>query len=143
MTITMHPPGRLERFLRAGGYLATALIGVSVLVDPPILNSVLGQVLTALWAMFILTAAPAIAAAWLARYRLEYVLLPVFGSALVVSVVAIWFRYGQGESDYTLPRVLTATALICVFAARFVSLHRIVKMGAARWTRNSSSGSPE
>lgn len=129
------PPGPLERAFRAAAYLATALIGLSVILDPPMMHSLLGSTLTFVWALFILSALPCVWAALAARYRVEYILLPFFTTALMVSVIALWYKYGTGEITFTLPRVLAATALVFVFAARFVSLQRIVntQTGAPTW----------
>jgi hypothetical protein len=136
------PPTRLERLLLAGAYVSTAGIGLSVLLDPPILANVLGQTLTVIWACFVLTAAICVPAVLRARYRVEYTLLPILLAALAVSVIALWVHYGNGDISYTLPRELVATALVFMFSFRLASLHRIVHItgtGGRSWIRRRLS----
>lgn len=143
---TILPPARPERILRACAYATTALIGASVLLTPPTLHSVLGTWMTVIWALFILTAVPCIPATLRARYRMEYVFLPMFTSALIVSVVVLWIHYGYGDA-MPLTRLLAATALVFMFCARWANLHRIVNGGVDNkggriWTRHLFRRSP-
>src|SRR6184192_1912816 len=135
---TLLPPSRTECRLNAAAYALTGAIGVSVILDPPILSA-LGLWLSVVWALCILTAFLCIPGALKARYRAEYVLLPVFTGALALAVVALWVHFANQEQGYTLPRVLTATILILLFSRRFWNLHRIVTAEAAPWTGSKPS----
>lgn len=136
MPTSFLPPTKWERILLAGAYVSTGLIGVSVLLDPPIISDAIGQALTVVWALFILLSVPCVPAVLRARYRLEYTVLPLMLAALTVSVIALWFRYGN-DVAYSLPRELTATALVFMFSWRLAILHRIVKLTGAgeSWIR--------
>lgn len=123
----LQPCGRWEHAMYAASYAFTAIIGVSVILDPPGtgVKSALGAALTIVWAIFIMTSAICIPATLRARYRIEYALLPFFTTALGVAVLAAWLH---AVSDPLLvPRASAATALITMFIARWIGLRRIIQ----------------
>ena len=123
----IYPPSRGERNWRAGAYLFCAVVGFYVLLSgETALSHVLG-VVTLIWGTFMLTALPAAVAVLWGRYRVESILLPLFGSALAVSIVNAWFRvFVNDETDVT-GRAAVASALFCLLVVRGLQLHRIVK----------------
>jgi hypothetical protein len=142
---TIYPPGKLERAARAGAYAFTALIGLSVILDPPdnSVKTALGLTLTVIWSVFILSAVFCIPGAILGRYRVEYALLPLFTAALLVAVLAIWFH--AGDDSFLVPRASASSALICLFIARWGALHKILQTlehmaerAGPTWTRPQS-----
>lgn len=134
MAELMHPPGKLERSFRALAYLVTTTIGLSVMLGPPVMETLLGETLALVWAAFILSAAPCVWAALAARYRVEYILLPLFTTALAVSVVSLWVHYSNGDFSFTLQRALVASGLVFMFSARWFSLHKVVSTKGAGQT---------
>lgn len=129
------PPTKDEKVARALGYLFVSIVGFSVLVRFPgesttveALNARggnVGSVLTVIWGLFMATSLAAVPLTLLERYRAEFILLPLFGSALAVALLVTWARIG--EDPLVLPRAAASTALLCFLAARFFSLRRIVR----------------
>lgn len=137
-----HTPTLVERLLLAAGYLFTGGIGASVLLWPAY-NSVtdaLGVIMTVVWAAFIMSSLLCVPAAILGRYRVEYVLIPFFTTALAVAVISTWFHTAEDPSITA--RACTATALVLTFSLRYASLSRLLKnkrsleRGRWLWTRN-------
>lgn len=130
MSVILHPPTRGEQRWRAAGYLFVALIGAYTVLIPSSLMAHLGWV-GVLWGAFIFTALPAAVAVLLGRWRLEAVLLPLFGSAFVIAILNVLIRIFDGDSDGSdvtlVPRALTALALMCSLVVRGLQLHRILK----------------
>lgn len=139
---TIHPPSKLERWLRGGGYILVGTVGLYLLLDPPNgngrLGDALGYWLTALWCVFMLTGIPAGIAAILGRYRGEYMLLPYFTAAVVIAdirqfglgVQATWIGI-EILDEQSFLRALLYGALALVYLARFVTLRRLVRIGMA------------
>lgn len=128
----VHPPTRGEQRWRAGAYVLVAGIGAYALAVPGSLITQLGWAV-ALWGAFMLTAIPAAVAVYLGRWRLESILLPLFGSALAIAILNVLLRIFDGvpgsvDDERTLiPRALTALALLCLLVVRGLQLHRILK----------------
>ena len=124
----LHPPSKGEQWARALGYLFTAAVGAYSLFfpSPLVIENKLGMV-AVIWSLFTLTAIPAALAAWFGRYRIEAVLLPLFGSALLVAVVNAWFNTVPDDPT-AFPRVCISSALICAFTVRWIQLHRVMKV---------------
>lgn len=123
----IHPPSKGERRWRAVSYIFCAIVGFYVLFSGrSAIGSVLG-VITLTWGLMMLTALPAAVAVLWGRYRVESVLLPLFGSALAVSILNAWVRvFLEGQDDVT-GRAAVASALFCLLVVRGLQLHRIVK----------------
>jgi len=137
------PPTWGEKTARALGYLFTSIIGFSVLLRFPTESSTLealnargggvGVLLAVVWALFIASALVAVPVTLLERYRAEFILLPLSGSALAVALVVAWNH--AGDDPLVIPRAAASTALLFFMAARFLSLRRL--MGYAKdqgWT---------
>lgn len=132
---SVFPPSRGEKSWRALSYLFTAGTGLYVLLAPAVqswgIETRLG-IASIVWAIFMLTALPAAVATWCGRYRIEAILLPLFGSALLVALINTWVR---ATDDPTLiGRASASTALLCLFVARLINLHRITKVTPPSWT---------
>jgi hypothetical protein len=129
------------KLAQAGSYLFCALIGVSVFLWPPVdsvTHTLAYPFAVYTWSAFILSSILCVPATILGKWRVEYLLIPFFTTALIVAVVSVWLR--AGGDPLAIPRACTATALIFAFIARFMTLNRIVNAGkrAARrvmpWT---------
>lgn len=130
---TLMPPTKGEQRWRAVSYLFTAMTGMYVLIAPTLswgLQSRMG-VASVVWSLFMMTAIPAAVATLMGRYQVEAVLLWLFGSALLVALVNTWAR-AFTDDPVLIGRAAPATALLCLFVARLLSLHRITK--APPWT---------
>jgi hypothetical protein len=105
--------------------MATSVIGFYALLVPREggLETVLGWI-TLIWALMLLTSVPAAVSALYERYRIEYVLLPLFTTALFAAVVYTWFNV-SGDMT-TIPRAATSTALVFCFLVRFALLNRLI-----------------
>lgn len=123
----IHPPTRGEQRLRCAGYLFIAAVGVYSIIAPAptVIENRLG-VVAFIWSLFTLTAIPAAIAALMGRYRIEAILLPLFGSALLVAVVNAWFNTVPDDPT-AFPRVCLSSALLCACGVRWSQLHRIMK----------------
>jgi hypothetical protein len=132
------PPSRGERRWRALSYCFCAVVGAWVLLgaEASLISTVLGKV-TIVWAGFILTAFPAAIAVYWGRYRLESILLPLFGSALAASAINAWSKVFMDHNEELIGRSSIASALICLLVVRGLQLHRIVK--AEPWITASRS----
>jgi hypothetical protein len=131
VTVTIQE--RIERALRATAYFSTGCAGLAVFLLPPAPTiSVLGYTLSGMWAAFMLSAFPAAWGALRGRYRVEYVMLPFFGMAMVLAATSAWIRAGQ-DAGIT-ARACLLTALLLCFAARFAGLHLLVSGEVRRWT---------
>jgi hypothetical protein len=110
-----------------------------LILPPSSIGSDLGRVLTVVWCGFLLTAVPAAVSTFLGKYRGEYACIPWFNGALILAVVHSWIQVCTGSLDIA-PRALTTTALVCFIAARFVTLHQLVKIRpkGELWTRRPS-----
>jgi hypothetical protein len=134
------PPKPVERVLRGAGYLGVGFAAVWLLILPPSsIGSDLGRILTVVWCGFLLAAIPAAVSAFAGRYRGEYASIPWFGGAIILAVLHSWIQVFAGSVDIT-PRALTNTALVLFIAARFVTLHQLVKIRpkGELWTRRPS-----
>lgn len=122
----IHPPSKGERRWRAVSYLFCSVVGFYVLFSGRSATTVLG-VVSLVWGLMMITAIPAAVAVLWGRYRIEAVLLPLFGAALAVSIVNAWVRvFIEGQDDIT-GRAAVASALLCLLVVRGIQLHRIVK----------------
>ena len=129
------PPTKDEKIARAIGYFFVSVVGFSVLfrfpADSPTVSALdarggaVGSILAVIWALFMATSLAAVPLTLLERYRAEFILLPLFGSALAVALMVAWLRVG--EDPLVLPRAAASTALLCFLAARFFSLRRVVR----------------
>lgn len=130
------PPTRDEKLARAIGYFFVSVVGFSVLIRFPVESPTVevlnahggggvGSVLTVVWGLFMATSLAAVPLTLLERYRAEFILLPLFSSALAVALFAAWARVGV--DPLVLPRAAASTALLCFLAARFFSLRRVVR----------------
>jgi hypothetical protein len=94
--------------------------------DPLIIENRLGLV-SAIWSGFILTAVPASIAVLLGRYRIESILLPLFGSAIAVAMISVWGRVLLNAESDLIARAALGTGLLCLLVVRGLQLHRIIK----------------
>lgn len=137
-----HEPTLGERILLAAAYLFTGGIGVSVYIWPPFdsVTDALGAGMTLIWSAFIMSSLLCVPAALNGKFKVEYLLIPFFTTALIVSVVSLWFH--TTEDPTLVARACTATALILSFSLRYFRLHRLIKAdksldrGRKLWTRN-------
>lgn len=130
----IHPPSKGERRGRALAYAFTSVVGFASLTFPPlvVMENRLGAAVV-VWSLFILTSLPAAVASLLGRYRVEYVLLPLFGAALLVADINAWYSvFHDGRTDL-ISRASVATALVCLFATRMLTLH-LVNKAEPNWT---------
>jgi hypothetical protein len=129
------PPARDEKIARAIGYFFVSVVGFSVLIRFPAESSTVdalnarggnaGSILTVVWGLFMATSLAAVPVTLMERYRAEFILLPLFGSALAVALFSAWARLG--DDPLVLPRAAASTALLCFLVARFFSLRRVVR----------------
>lgn len=142
---TIMPPTKGEVLWRAAAYLSAGSLGLFVMLAiPPDLGvrSVLGYWSTILWAAFMSTSLVAVYATLRGQYRVEYIVLPLFGVALLVASVVRWFGAWYGFWDGGVPdwqqamRAASITALFCLLVARYVTLRRIIRAVKAHelWT---------
>lgn len=125
-----YPPSPGEQRWRAAGYFFVACVGFWIIFGPNPADSetrsyIIG-VIRVVWAVMMTTALPTAVAALTGRYRLEFMLLPVFGSALIVAVFNTIIRIFQGDLDLV-PRTLMALVVLCFLVVRGLQLHRVVK----------------
>lgn len=133
---TIYPPTPDEQVGRCLAYLFIGAVGVIVVATPDeeVLQTALGFWSAVVWALFIMTGFPAAIAALMGRYRVEYVLLPLFTAALLVANVYAWYRFGWVTHDIdVVPRLCISTALMFLLAVRARTLHRLIKV--LKWTR--------
>lgn len=136
---TVSPPSLAERITRGGGYVCVGMGGVWVMLNPPeTLGSALGYWLMWLWIGLMMTAIPCGIAAFLGRFRNEYVFLPFFVAALIIANWNLWSRVI--ETPDLGARAWTISGLILTLIARWFTLRRLVRIGEAlgrhgyRWT---------
>lgn len=100
-------------------------------------RSQLGYWSSWVWSLFMLTALVAAVATLRGRYRVEYIVLPLFGVALLVAIVAAWVHFGFDPDWQRAARAASASALVFFLAARHTNLRRIVKAVKAHepWTK--------
>lgn len=124
----IHPPSKGERRGRALAYAFTSLVGFASLTFPPlvIMENRLGAA-AVVWSLFILTSLPAAVASLMGRYRVEYVLLPLFGTALLVATINAWWNIITSGRTDVIARAAVASALVCLFITRMITLHRVNK----------------
>lgn len=135
---TITPPTTLQRVLRGIGYLCIGASGVWVAVlAPDLMRNSLGVTLALIWCVCLLAALPAAAAAFMGRYRGEYIALPWFTFAIVVATAFVWVRVGFSP-DILVPRALMLTALCMSLGVRYAGLHKLVglRKEGPRWTRS-------
>ena len=133
----IHPPTRREQIARCCSYLFIGVLGVFALIIP--FQSVetsrtpgyLGWA-TVIWGLFLLTSLPAAVATLFGRWRVEYMMLPLFGSGLAVAIVSAWIYVARSGDLLTMPRTSIATALLCLLVVRILALHRVTKV-AESW----------
>ena len=136
--LEIHPPTRNESIARACGYAFIAVLGFYALTYPyPDGRSYLGWSAVVVWSVFLLTSLPAAVATLYGRWRVEYMMLPLFGSGLAVAIVSAWIRAGSGDSRL-IPSTSIATALLFLLVVRIFALHRITK-AAKEWTPTAPS----
>jgi hypothetical protein len=128
---TIHPPSKLERALRGGSYALIGTVGLIALLNPAEnLWGALGtNVLLILWCLFMLAGIPAGIAAWLGRYRGEYIALPFYTAALTVADANLFIRAAQFQDEGILSRAIIIAALCLTYLARLVTLRRLVRIG--------------
>lgn len=136
------PPTKGEVRWRAAGYFAITLVGVFIMLDrgynPDGVRSTLGFWSATVWSVFMGTGLIAAAVTLKQRWRIEYIVLPLFGIALLVAILAAWG--GVVVSDPTdwqkAARAASATALLFFLLARYVNLRRLVRAVKAHepWT---------
>jgi hypothetical protein len=133
----VHPPTRGEQRWRAACYLFMAAIGLWTLFGPASFVDQFGWVVV-IWSLFMATALPAAVAVILGRWRLESVLIPLFGSAFTIAAFNVLIRVFDGSTDdpSLIPRTLTALALQSLLVVRGLQLHRILK--AEPWITTES-----
>jgi hypothetical protein len=135
------PPSRFERALRCCAYLFVGAVGVWGLFlvlrpELPAPFGALGAVLEAAWCVLMATALIAAPAAAGARYRIEFAVLPLFGSALALGAGYGWYQTIAAGPSFA-ARAAIATALCLELAARYWTLHRLTRKGAQPWTPSS------
>lgn len=131
----IHPPTRTESIARGCSYIFIAVLGFYALSlpfpdDQSTTASYLGWA-TVVWGLFLLTSLPAALATMYGRWRVEYILLPLFGSGLAVAIVSAWFKVASGDLLH-MPRTSIATALLGLLVVRIFALHRVTK-AAKSW----------
>lgn len=129
----LHPPTKSESTARAVGYCFTSVLGFYALLVPVESETAAERLGPAavIWALFLLTSLPAAVATLFGRWRVEYILLPLFGSGLAVAIVSAWINVASGDL-LRIPRTSVATALLCMFVVRVFTLHRVTKV-AKTW----------
>jgi hypothetical protein len=132
----IHPPTIDEQILRGIAYLFTAGIGGTLLLGDlygTLIERQLGFV-ALVWILFMLSGVPAAVSTILGFYRLEYVLLPCFGGALLTANVLTWFTALFVTHDVTvLPRACASSALVFLLAWRWRQINRLIKV--LQWTK--------
>jgi MFS family permease len=132
----LFPPTKFQTRLRALGYLFVSGVGWYTLFGPTFghftgSGSIHGPA-AVVWALFMLTAVPTAISVLRGRYRLEFVLLPLFGSALLVAIANVLWRISfEGEHDL-IPRTCMALAVLTGLVLRGSQIHDITK--ADLWT---------
>lgn len=140
------PPTKGEVRWRSAAYVLVALVGVFVMLDNTLgadgIKTVPGYWSAGVWAALLGTSLIGAVSTWKGRWRVEYVVMPLFGVALAVAVV--WGAWNLGaqallgfEVDWQrAARVASAAALCCLLAARYANLRRLVKAVKAHepWT---------
>jgi hypothetical protein len=134
----IHPPTKGESVGRACGYLLVSVIGFYALLVPRDGTSLISAsaylgAATVLWSLFLISAIPAAAATLFGRWRVEFILLPLFSSGLAVACVPSWIAVFVHDDIARLPRTAVATALLCLLVVRIFSLRRVTKV-AEQWT---------
>jgi hypothetical protein len=128
---TLSPPTKWEVRWRAVGYLVTGSIGLFVMLSIPStsgVRSVLGFWIALVWSAFMSTAGVAAYATLNGKYRVEYVVLPLFGVALLIALVVGWAGvWGDAPDWQRATRATSATALLFFLLARYVNLRKIVQ----------------
>jgi len=119
------PPGRSEAVFRSLCYLMLGAAGVWGFFAAPV--SVQGEIggrLTIVWGASLITSLAAAVAAFMRRYRVEYMALPLVICGVAIFAYTIWAQ---------VPRVptmgafaLVGTAVTCALLGRLVTLHRLV-----------------
>lgn len=137
---TILPPTKSEVRWRALGYLSVGALGLFVTLAPPVgggVRSELGFAVTLIWSLFMSSSLVAVYATLRGKYRVEYVVLPLFTVALLVAVITGWAGVWGDPPDWQkAARVVSATALVFFLIARYSILRRIVRAVKARepWT---------
>lgn len=128
---TIHPPSRLERALRGGGYLLVGTVGVYVsLTAPGNLAGALGSIMaTLVWCAMMMTGIPAGIMAFMGRFRGEYIMLPIFTGAVAIADGNLFFRAVTEGDAGIMQRALIIGALVLAYLARYVTLWRLVRIG--------------
>lgn len=136
------PPGPAERAFRAAVYAAIAFTGAVNLTRPPSpLGDALGEVLSLIWSVFMLSAAVPLVAAVTGRYRIEYAVMLLPLAALLIADLHIWVvAFLPGASPGIIPRAAMIAALIFALATRYAALNKLVRqgtMGRRKFTRGT------
>lgn len=140
------PPTKGEVRWRAVAYVLVMLVGVFVMLDrtgeSAGVKSVLGFWPALVWSGFLGTALVAALATLRGRWRVEYVLMPLFGIALGVAVLAGCWGVGAGVLEGVIDwqkaaRLASAAALLALLIARYSNLRRLVRAVKAHepWTQ--------
>jgi hypothetical protein len=135
----LFPPTKFQTRMRALGYLFVSGVGFYTLLGPTFGyyqgNGSLHGIASIVWALFMLTAVPTAISVLRGRYRLEFILLPLFGSALLVAVANVLWRIAtEGEHDL-IPRTCMALAVLAGLVLRGSQIHDITK--AHLWTAST------
>lgn len=128
---TLLPPTKKEKIGRCAAYAVTSGVGVYTIITASTAESSLQYRLGAVaivWSLFILCSLPAAVATLFGRYRIEYCLLPLFGSALTVAVISTWWNVLTLHQMDLVPRVCISTALVFLFAVRHLGLREVMKV---------------
>lgn len=105
--------------------------------DPKGVRNVLDYWPSLVWASFMGTSWVAAVATWWGRWRVEYVVLPLFGIALLVAISVAWIAVWGDPIDWQKgARAASATALLFLLISRYVNLRRLIRAVKAHepWT---------
>lgn len=121
---TIIPPTRFESVIRALSYLCLGVAGVWVLFNPP--ETIQGHLgpLTYVWGICSLTAFVASVAAYKARYRVEYMALPLTISGVIVYAYTVWSLVPEVATRG--PQALYISAIALILTGRLLILHKLV-----------------
>jgi hypothetical protein len=137
----LFPPTKNQSRLRALSYLFISGLGWYTMFGPAFghftgSGSIHGWA-AIVWALFMLTTVPTAVSVLRGRYKLEFILLPIFGSALILAAANAVYRIFDDGAHDLIPRTCMALAVITLLVLRGSQLHQITK--ADLWTSNPKS----